>query len=229
MGRHSAPTEDDEADLVAVAVAPSAAAAGRHARAAEEAEEAEEADDAALEEAQTHQIPLIEAALAAEADRADTEPTQPLPDVDEVPAPEFQPATVDSGPPDSVVATPTTAEITTGGSATAEIAPVDAAVEESPVSPPAVAPARNARIGKGNHSTSADLALLREHSEVRNRCIAAVIVPFVLYTAFLLAISSMDVFLIWIWVPTVSAGILAGGFLDAAHRRYDARVEPPTI
>lgn len=180
MGRHSAPIEDDEEDIVAVVVEPTVAA-GRHARPAVNEPEAE--SDAQLDDEPTHQIPLIEAALVAEADQAATHPTDPLPPVPEAPA-------------------------------AAAVAPADA-------------PVKKKRVGKGNHSTSADLALLREHSEVRARCIAAVVVPFVLYTALLLAIGSMDVYLIWIWIPTVSAGILAGGFLDAAHRRYDTPADPP--
>jgi hypothetical protein len=75
------------------------------------------------------------------------------------------------------------------------------------------------RVGKGNQSTAADLALLRERSDVRARVIAAIVVPFVLYTAVLYAASAMHVYFIWVWIPLVTAGVLAGSILDAAHRR----------
>jgi hypothetical protein len=77
----------------------------------------------------------------------------------------------------------------------------------------------SARVGKGNQSTAADLELLREHSDVRARVIAAIIVPFVLYTVVLYAIGAMHVYFIWIWIPLVTAGVVAGSILDAAHRK----------
>ncbi|MGI8677113.1 MAG: hypothetical protein ACR2LX_00205 [Jatrophihabitans sp.] len=68
-----------------------------------------------------------------------------------------------------------------------------------------------------------DLALLKTHGDVRARVVAAVIVPFVLYVGVLLAIGSIGwrVLLIWIWVPLVTGGVLAGLFLDAGHRTHD--------
>jgi hypothetical protein len=86
-----------------------------------------------------------------------------------------------------------------------------AGVEAEPASP--------APVGKGNQSTAADLELLRRHSDVRARVIAAVVVPFVLYTAVLYAISAIDVYFIWVWIPLVTAGVVAGSILDAAHRK----------
>jgi hypothetical protein len=77
------------------------------------------------------------------------------------------------------------------------------------------------RPGRGNQSTAADLALLREHSDVRARVIAGVVAPFVLYGVVLYLIgAATHVYLIWIWIPLVTAGVLAGSILDAAHRRY---------
>jgi hypothetical protein len=32
----------------------------------------------------------------------------------------------------------------------------------------------------------------------------------------------MDVYFIWVWIPLVTAGVLAGSILDAAHRRRGA-------
>lgn len=61
--------------------------------------------------------------------------------------------------------------------------------------------------------------MLREQPALRARCLAAVLVPFLLYVLILVAIGRTDVFLLWIWVPMVTAGILFGSLLDAAHRR----------
>jgi hypothetical protein len=90
-------------------------------------------------------------------------------------------------------------------------------------------PTKAARPGKGGHATSADAALVRHHSDVRARCAAGVVVPFVLYAVVLVAIGSFrfSTFLLWIWIPLVTAGLLVGQFLDAGHRRYDVG-EPPT-
>jgi hypothetical protein len=82
----------------------------------------------------------------------------------------------------------------------------------------------SAQPARGNQSTAADLALLREHSAVRARVIAALVVPFVLYTAVLYLIGSLDVFLIWVWIPLVTGGVLGGFILDVEHRK---RAAPP--
>lgn len=74
-------------------------------------------------------------------------------------------------------------------------------------------------VPRDNRSTAADLALLRQHSDVRARVIAAVVAPFVLYTVVMYLIGAMHIYLIWIWIPLVTAGVLAGSILDAAHRR----------
>ncbi len=74
--------------------------------------------------------------------------------------------------------------------------------------------------------THADLRLLRERPALRARCAAAVVVPFVLYAVVLVVIGQLDSFLLWAWIPTVTAGVAVGSFLDAAHRR-DRREEPP--
>lgn len=67
--------------------------------------------------------------------------------------------------------------------------------------------------------TRADLRLLREQTALRARCAAAIVVPFVIYALVLVVIGRTGVFLLWIWIPMVTAGVLFGGFLDAAHRR----------
>lgn len=67
---------------------------------------------------------------------------------------------------------------------------------------------------------ASDLALLRAHTALRARVLAAILVPFLVYTVVLVvtAHSGLRTFLIWIWVPLVTAGVLAGLLLDAAHR-----------
>ena len=97
--------------------------------------------------------------------------------------------------------------------------PVTSEAAEYPTEPLAHPGKRERRIGKGNQSTAADLELLRERSDVRARVIAALVVPFVLYTAVLYLAAAMDVYFIWVWIPLVTAGVLAGSILDAAHRR----------
>ena len=74
--------------------------------------------------------------------------------------------------------------------------------------------------------THGDLRLLRERPALRARCAAAAIVPFLLYTAVLAVIGRADIYLLWVWIPTVTAGVAVGGFLDAAHRHdRDASVD----
>ena len=67
--------------------------------------------------------------------------------------------------------------------------------------------------------TRADLRMLRDQPALRARCVAAIVVPFLAYALVLLVIGRTDVFLLWIWIPMVAAGVLFGSFLDAAHRR----------
>ncbi|MDT4956613.1 MAG: hypothetical protein QOG22_2955 [Pseudonocardiales bacterium] len=71
---------------------------------------------------------------------------------------------------------------------------------------------------RAESGTHGDLRLLRERPALRARCAAAAIVPFLLYTAVLAVIGRADIYLLWVWIPTVTAGIAVGGFLDAAHR-----------
>lgn len=80
-------------------------------------------------------------------------------------------------------------------------------IEPAPAGPP-----------RGESGTHGDLRLLRERPALRARCAAAAIVPFLLYTAVLAVIGRPDIYLLWVWIPTVTAGIAVGGFLDAAHR-----------
>lgn len=92
---------------------------------------------------------------------------------------------------------------------------------EAPAPDSAAAPRPELSAGKrAAQSSAADLALLRSHSDVRARCVAAVVVPFVLYSAIMYLIDALDLYLLWVWIPLVLAGVLAGSILDSAHRRY---------
>ena len=98
-----------------------------------------------------------------------------------------------------------------------EEAPTEEAPTEEAAEPSSVG-AAEART-REPRATSADLALLRHRGDIRARVIAAIVVPFILYTAVMLLIGRMDVYLIWIWIPLVTAGVVGGSILDSAHRR----------
>ena len=85
-----------------------------------------------------------------------------------------------------------------------------------PKPPPAPKPPRARKPG----GSAGDLRLVRAHGDVRNRCIAALLAPFVIYTAVMLVIGRFDDYLFWVWAPTVLAGVLVGSTLDHAHKRY---------
>ncbi len=72
------------------------------------------------------------------------------------------------------------------------------------------------------HATALDLALLRSHSDVRNRCIAGLLVPFVVYVVVMVVLGAHgSQYALWIFIPLITAGVLVGALLDAAHRKYD--------
>jgi hypothetical protein len=68
--------------------------------------------------------------------------------------------------------------------------------------------------------TAADWKLIRDHADVRNRCLAALLAPYLVYTVAMLLIGQMDAYLIWVFLPTVTAGLLIGATLDHAHKRH---------
>jgi hypothetical protein len=89
--------------------------------------------------------------------------------------------------------------------------------------------------GQPGNGTRADVRLMRHNRALLARCVAALVVPFVLYTLVLVVIGDVgDVsdpaaggfrdFFIWLWIPALIAGALLGAFLDAAHRH--SHVEP---
>jgi hypothetical protein len=93
--------------------------------------------------------------------------------------------------------------------ATAVTAPVVPGAAEP--APPAPAPAPAA-------GTRGDLQLLRSDTRLLLWCVGAVVVLFLVYTSVLIVLGRTDVYLIWLWVPTVLSGITIGGLLDRAHR-----------
>lgn len=97
-----------------------------------------------------------------------------------------------------------------------ELPPAGRVAEPTAAASPAPAPDQ---VGKGDQPTAADLELLRTRPEVRNRVIAAVLAPFAVYTIVMIVVGSLGAYLLWVWLPLVSAGVLAGSILDAAHRR----------
>jgi hypothetical protein len=94
----------------------------------------------------------------------------------------------------------------------APVAPVGPTQAPEAEAAPAAAPKRE-------HGGRADLRLLRESSSLRARAIAGLVLPFILYTIVLVVISRLDVYLFWIWIPAILAGVLFGAQLDAAARR----------
>lgn len=98
--------------------------------------------------------------------------------------------------------------------------PVEAEASAEPSAPSsAPAPAKKKR----EQSTAADLALLRSRGDLRARCIAAVVVPFVLYVAAMLIVGAERVqYLLWLWIPLILGLALAGHFLDVAQKRQAA-------
>jgi hypothetical protein len=54
--------------------------------------------------------------------------------------------------------------------------------------------------------------------------LGAALAPFVLYAVVLLVAGASGVqWLVWIWIPTVTAGVLIGFVLDAGHKRHRPR------
>jgi hypothetical protein len=107
-------------------------------------------------------------------------------------------------------------------------APVAAASEPAPSEQPPTAPVAAPSPAapsqpKPDTGTHADLRLLRENPSLRARCAAGVVVPFLLYTVVLVIIARVDLYLLWVWIPTVTAGVLVGTFLDVEHHRRKRR------
>ena len=119
----------------------------------------------------------------------------------------------DDDAPDDVLASSGVASAPSAGVPAAGPAePVAAGARGGSPEPPAL---------RGSH---ADLALLRTDSALRARCIAAAAAPFVLYTVGLFVVGRTGIYLLWVWVPIVLAGIGVGAMLDIGHRAALDRV-----
>ena len=62
---------------------------------------------------------------------------------------------------------------------------------------------------------------------MRARCIAAVLVSFLLYTVVMIVIGRADVYLLWLWIPIVVSGFGIGFVLDLAHKAASKASKPP--
>jgi len=106
---------------------------------------------------------------------------------------------------------------------TAPLPPVDAAPTEPLARVEAAPPSPAAAADRGPSPTARDLALLRTHPDVRNRAIAALIVPFVAYAVVMVVTGRSGDLLVWIWTPLILAGVLVGLMLDLGHKRYGTK------
>jgi hypothetical protein len=85
----------------------------------------------------------------------------------------------------------------------------------APDDDPSAEPAAQPAAASGTHG---DLQMLRDSPGLRARCIAGAVVPFILYTVVLIVVGRADIYLVWVWIPIVAAGILVGTFLDLGYR-----------
>ena len=63
-----------------------------------------------------------------------------------------------------------------------------------------------------------DLQLLRRDPWLRVRCAGAAVLIFLIYTTVIIVLGRGDVYLIWVWIPTVLTGVVVGALLDRSHR-----------
>jgi hypothetical protein len=216
MGRHSAP-DDDTVDVGAATTTTLdlgpldlGAPRGRHSG----------GDDTApsADEQQTQMIAVVDPDVEAD----DTQVTDVL--VPPEPAP-GEVAPLEEAPAPAPVK-PSRADRRAqkkADKAAAVAAPVAVPAEVAP------SPAKTKKRKKdGETDTQADLRVLRENSAVRARSIAGVLVSFLLYTVVMIVIGQTAMYLVWIWIPIVVAGVLVGVVLDLAHRQpKDAMASPP--
>ena len=196
MGRHSAPDDDEQPEGTVAVAAPTDAA-----------------EQLAAERRGRHSR------------GADVETTGPVPGVS-VRRDEERAAVQDERPTERLDLAALEAVLEEGTPAeTAELPePAAPAGTAEPAAPAAPAEAKRPRAAQ---STAADLALIRRHGDVRNRVLGAALAPFVLYVVVLLVLSATAVqYLLWIWIPTVIAGVLIGFVLDAGHKRHHVEDAP---
>jgi hypothetical protein len=238
MGRHSAP-DDDTVDVGAATTTTLDLGPldldgprGRHSG----------DDDAApgVDEQQTQMIAVVDPDVAADDTQVTDVLVPPEPLIDEIVPLEEAPAKLSRADrraqqkaqkkADKAAAVP--APVAAPAPAPPTTAP------PTPAPPPAPAPAKaevapspaktKKRKKDGETDTQADLRVLRENSAVRARSIAGVLVSFLLYTVVMIVIGQTAMYLLWIWIPIVVAGVLVGVVLDLAHRQpKDSAVSSP--
>jgi len=208
MGRHSAPDDDEQPEGTVAVAAPTDAAEqlaaerrGRHSRGAD------------VET--TGPVPGV--SVRRDEERAavqDERPTERL-DLAAIEAALEQPETAE------------TAKLPEPAEPAELPEPAEPAELPEPPEPAELAAPAEGKRPRAAQSTAADLALIRRHGDVRNRVLGAALAPFVLYVVVLLVLSATAVqYLLWIWIPTVIAGVLIGFVLDAGHKRHDVDDAP---
>ena len=119
----------------------------------------------------------------------------------------------------------------------ADTAPVPVVTETEPVpavgrTAPVPVAAETERVRKPS-GTHADLALLRADRRLRIRAALAVLAPFALYVLVLAVLGRLDVFLPWVWIPVIVAGVSFGAVLDLgfgkASRPGDSATESDDV
>lgn len=98
--------------------------------------------------------------------------------------------------------------------------PSEASAVAAPATPGGPEPATVARATKPAPAagTRGDLQLLRSDTGLLLWCVGSVVLLFLVYTSVLILLGRTDLYLIWLWVPTVLSGMAIGGLLDRAHR-----------
>jgi hypothetical protein len=211
MGRHSAPEDDEDAGDVAVAVVdrslkphPLPVPRGRHS--------APDDDDAA-DDASIAAGAGVGAGVGIEAPARHRPRPVPV-----APAAEAGLEAVPEAGPQAAVEP----VLKTDSAPAAK--PDKPAVPKAPKAPKASKLPKQ----RGDSATQQDLAMLRSDPALRNRVAAAVVVPFALTAVVLTVVGELGSFFDWIWIPLISAGVLAGLLLDSAQRRiFDRAAELP--
>jgi hypothetical protein len=125
-------------------------------------------------------------------------------------------------PVPGVLTDPLTVVEPSPGPEVAVLAAVPETEPAAPTAPPAQPPRPRPRPSprRAIQGSALDLKLIRAHPDVRNRCLAALLVPFVIYVVILLLAGSMDRFVIYVFAPIIIASVLFGATLDHAHKHH---------
>lgn len=209
MGRHSAPDEDGGSAGPGVAVVDVATLLGRH--------------SGSTGPIRTGSAPTGHAAVD-EAAPVEVAPAEPVDATGPAEVEDPRPGPPARREPREQVGLELIEDALAGMPETPATPETPAPPEPAP-SPAAVAPAPPTR---ATRASASDLALVRARGDVRARCLAGLVVPFVIYVVVLVLGGSLTLttFLLWIWIPLISAGVLIGLFLDAGHKRYPGGPAP---